>query len=403
MLAREQEHRSNAPRPVATARKLAAAPRDAPAPPRLPPACGLPPLARVPADRRVLARFAWPDRTAPDLVAATFTALRTWADTERCWPLDRTMADWVGRSMANEDVKDAWERFEAAHRAARDPALTKRQLVLAATRLKAHVEKVYETPLTAKEIDEKKANIDHLVRAIPPSVFPGAFDRVKYKDALVRKVLESPRYMQSIKAKDPYVAHLQDDDTSPGGFNAALIKERVDVVRAGGDLMATLRPGADLEWTKWREDDCLFAAILKVLLKKDSPTDEDRDRELAERLADDVNIAHGVVDDPVILALMERLGWPHTRYDSWAAFTAGAAKRRLHVLSLDVLASGKKSHVVVAYYDTATDNAWKLYDRQAIRLGRPPMAIAPHVDNPLDSWQVTTTDAATELEQRLRA
>lgn len=399
MVAREQ--RAIAPRPVSAAQNVTAARHVEPALPRRAPAHGLAPLARVPAGRRVLQRFAWPDTKAPDLVAPTFTALRTWADTERCWPLNRTMAEWVARSLANQDVKDAWERFDTAHKAARDPALTKRQLVLAATRLKAHVEKVYESPLTSKEIDEKKANIDHLIRAIPPSVFPGAFDRGKYKDALVKKVIESPRYMQSIKAKDPYVPHLQDDDTSPGGFNATLIKERVDVVRAGGDLMATLRPGADLEWTKWREDDCLFAAILKVLLKKDSPKDEERDRELAERLADDFSIAHGVVDDPVILALMERLGWPHTRYDNWAAFIAGAAKSKLHVLSLDILASGKKSHVVVAYYD-GKDKAWKLYDRQAIRLGRTPMAIAPHVDNPLDCWQVTATDAANELTERLR-
>lgn len=395
MVAREQ--RAIANRPVSATQQVAA--HDAPAPLRRAPAHGLPPLARVPVGRRVLQRFAWPTGKDPTKLKKEFPAINGWL-AETNWPQARTMADWVARAQVNAEVQDSWQKLQTELRRATNAAGAHRHLTVGAGRLKSHIEATYEAPLSEKEKVDKAAHVDNLIKAIPPSALEGVYTREAYKDALVGRVLASPRYMQSIKVKDPYVEHKVDDDASPTGYNAVLIKERIDVVRAGSDLNASLKPGTDTDWERWRGNDCLFAAILKVLLKGKAPTKESDDEAMAGRLADELNVAHGVVDDPVILALMERLGWPYTRRTSWADFTTNAEQGSFHVLSLDMIVSGTASHVVVAGYNTAK-TTWQIYDRQAIRLGRAPLTVAPHPANPLDSWRVVESDAAAELRTAL--
>ena len=224
-----------------------------------------------------------------------------------------------------------------------------------------------------------------------------AADEEDYTRKLIAKVVGSPRYLQSIKGKSPYVENQQDDDARTNGFNATRIAARIASVRATHQqLFDDMVPGQPQAWQQWRGNDCVFAAILKVVLGAGAPTDESADRTMATTLAGHLRVATGPVDDPVILRLMERLGWPHARWPTWAEFQTRADQGKTYVISVDTTVSGTHSHVVVATYS----DGWTIYDRQGIRLKRA-IAAPGFVNNPLDSWEVNETAAVGEVRLAL--
>lgn len=340
--------------------------------------------------------FAAEDRPAD--LAEDLVTLRNWAYRNACWPKTRRMSEWIDRvrgAPGAAGAVDQWTAFNTALDAG-NAATAKYRLGVAAASLKTYIEGSYEAALTAGELTEKDRQIDELVRAISPAAL-GAGTRQAYKDALVAKVIASPRLLQSIKGKGPFAENVNDDDPRPNGVNAGRIRARVDVVRAGGDLFNDLTPGTNQAWQEWRGNDCVFAAILKVVLGDGAPTDEEQDEAMATTLAAHLNLATGPLDDPVIVYLMERLGWPYTGGKNWAQFQAWAAPASTYVLSADTVAGGTSSHVVVATHDGA---AWTIYDRQGNRLGRA-IDAPPFPNNPLDVWEVRETDAVGEIRTAL--
>jgi hypothetical protein len=304
------------------------------------------------------------------------------------------MADWIRHAQGATDAIADWEAFQNALQGT-NASTAKQKLKTAANRLKTYVEKTWEAKLTAAELAEKEKNIELLIKAIPATEL-NANNSEDYKRALVAKVVGSRRYLQSIKGKNPYVENRDDDDDGVNGFNAQRIRTVVDRVRKPKDLRSTMIPGENLEWSKWRGLDCVCAAIIKVSLGNDAPTDEERDQSLATALAGHLNIARGPLADPVLLHVMEQLGWPHARWDNWAAFQTGANASATYVISYDTTLAGTQSHVVVA----SNSNGWNLYDRQGVRLNR--AANSPPVpNNPLDSWEVTDTEAAQAVRAAL--
>ena len=266
---------------------------------------------------------------------------------------------------------------------------------------------VVQRTLTSKEVAEKRRLIAELVKVTrPQDLGENIFTIKAYADALVAKVLNDPRLLRSIKGKDPYVQDAEDDDAQPGGYNDKLIREVAYELRGGkGALFNQLMPGRALDWNEWRSKDCVFAAILKVFGKEskqaaDSPQGEDEDFQNEAKLAEVLGFNTGPVEDPVLLMLMERLGWPRqSNLDTWNKFVAGANRSKIYIVSFDMVQSGTQSHVVVVKWD-GSKNDWRVFDRQGKRLNlgerRPQFA-----DNPLDAWEVTASEAAVEIRNQL--
>jgi hypothetical protein len=314
---------------------------------------------------------------------------------EAFWPKGRTLRQWINAlktGSTGEDVLEKWEIY-LEKVAADNVNEAFRNLTLTVDRLKKHLDKTYLSDLTDKELDEKKKMMRELIKAIPPGDF-GVWNLDNYKRKLKEKVLASPRYMRAVKGKPPYVEHAKDDDASPTGFNAKLLDDMCDEIR-GTNLNNDEAPGEDTDWSQWRGNDCVFAGIAAVLLGKNArPSDEKEDEAKAVIIAQKLNLKKGPVQDPVLLYVMEKLGWPYQSGLTWTTFQQNADKTRPHIISYDTIPSGIASHVVLTTYNNSK-NKWEIYDRQGIRLGN--NQTPQYDDNSLDAWKVEKSEFAKEI------
>jgi hypothetical protein len=251
---------------------------------------------------------------------------------------------------------------------------------------------VVQRALTDQEKQEKMHHVEELVRYVTPAEL-GVFTLDAYITKLTAAVFKTPRFLQSLKGKNPYERDDEDDSTAPDGINAKYIRDAAYRLRGDSKLFEGYRPGTDLpSWQEFRAHDCVFAGIVFALGKENVA----REEQIETRLSDVLNIARNELDDPVLVVLMNRLGWPWIgSFDNWDAFKQTANQNRLYIMSTDVTPTGSQSHVVVAHWD---GNDWAIHDRQGVRRGlgerRPQFRC--------EAWEVKDTRAAKLIRDQLQ-
>lgn len=268
------------------------------------------------------------------------------------------------------------------------------------------------TPLNREEMADKTRFINLILDYLHPkgeafrtiaaqeeieSLYP--LDFKNYLGAIADIILsprDDYRLMQAIKGTNsPYTSRFDDDDIEA---NRALITRLVNDKYGGGKFNSyspNTAVGEVMAWDRWRRDDCVFAGILYAMTgsKKIGKGDAEGEQAAEQAIAAALGMATGIVEDPILVLAMRRLGWPYKTGLTWTTFKTRADQSKNYIISYDTVDSGNASHVVAAYYS----DGWKVYDRQGIRLTGAGSTEPSRPNNPLNVWEVGDLETARSV------
>lgn len=223
----------------------------------------------------------------------------------------------------------------------------------------------------------------------------------QYKETLKAKILADRRLIATLRGKDSFKLHLRDDDPKEV---AGAIDRAVDKLRTDHNLDARIKPTADTEWSAWRKNDCVFAAIIYVMNNDTAKytnvlgqnpailNAENAEKGESKGIANKLGIGYGVVEDPVIFNIMKRLGWSYTANETWNSWVVGNKYTggSTYIISYSRSQTGDANHTVV-FKDG------DVYDRQGQRLGGAVDLEPNYKDQPMEIWEVDTVAAGIIL------